>query len=137
MSASYYPAFSPDPDWWDRNICGEFIALEMKRLDKICKKHKVKNLCHFSSTSRDDYIRNVLHGNPDDPASFEAADVQPEHWFSPEKGLKTVRLLLEYAEEHPTKFINPEGVVEDLEVLEITLSRAMQEGLLWHLATRV
>jgi hypothetical protein len=129
-----YPVLNADVDWWDFDIDGKALAAAAERLEKIAKKRKVKGLFDFFSMTREDAIADVLGGDPDDPSTFDEAEVPPEQWFDPAEGLETVHALLDYVRNDGRKIKDPERVAEDLKVFESVLSRAAKEDLKWYLA---
>jgi hypothetical protein len=100
MGVSMYPVLNADVDWWDLNIDGKALAAAAELLEKIAKKRKVKRLFDFFSMAYEDAIADILGGDPDDPSTFDEAEVPHEQWFEPTEGLDSPYWKLQ------TKFAN-------------------------------
>ena len=137
MGVMIYPMINIDAEWAESETDGKMLGKAMLRLEKIAKKKKVKPLFQFYSMDREQFICDVLGGDPDDPESFDESEVENETWFDPNEGLETIGVLLDYLRDKPKKIENPEGVIEDLEEFQKILEKAKNEELKWYLAQYV
>jgi len=134
MGVFVYPVIQrPCASWAEFQSAGKALAKAALDLDKAAKRDGVQPLYQFYGMSREQAIAEVLGGDPDDPSSYDETKVPTEVWFEAGAGLKTVSWCIQYVEDHPGKFGNPDSVLNDLRDFERILNQAKSLGLRWHL----
>jgi hypothetical protein len=138
MGVAIYPVLeSGEFEDWGAEIDGKRLARASAKLEKIAKKAGVKPLHDFFSMSREQAIAEILDGDPDDPSSYDEAEVPPETWFSADEGLATIAVLLAHVEAHPHEYRNASSLLGDLTVFHRVLEKAAQSEVRWHLGQDV
>jgi hypothetical protein len=133
MGVAFYPVFEDGSGGWTDHINGKCLAQAADVFDAPCKKALVPTLLDFFSMSRETMIAELLGGDPDDPASYDETKLSEEQWHDAALGVKTVRLLLEFAHSNASLFTNYDCVREDLEAFERQLTLASEQNIRWHL----
>jgi len=134
MGVSVHPVIEGEAATWAKfKSAGKPLATAALDLEKAAKRHRVQPLYAFYSTSREEAIADLLGGDPDDPTSYDEAEVPKEVWFEAEAGLKTVSWCSQYVAQHRSRFADPDSVLHDLHEFERILKQAMALGLRWHL----
>lgn len=133
MGVAYYPVFQDGVDEWTVDIDGKCLAQAGQLVDSVCRKASVEPFGEFCAASANDFIIHVLGGDPDDPSTYDASQVLAETWFDAQRGLETVRVLLEYVRSGSGDIDNRDGVLQDLVGFETALNEAVQRGTGWRL----
>ena len=134
MGVLVYPVIEGEAATWAKfKSAGKPLATAALDLQKAAKRHAVQPLYAFYSMSRKEAIADLLGGDPDDPSSYDEAEVPKEVWFEAEAGLKTVSWCSQYVEQHRSRFADPDSVLQDLREFERILKQATSLGLRWHL----
>lgn len=124
MGVSQFPVLERGQCDWALTLDGKRLARAAVQLAEVAQRRGVPDLFYFYSMSRDQAA--IECGVYFDFNEFV------ERWFDAEAGLRTVRALLAYCREHPTRLAEP-GIAEDLHALEAILSQAAAQGVRWHL----
>jgi len=133
MGVSFYPVFE-DGDSAGLDINGKYLARAIDLFDNACKKAATAKLYDFFTMSREQMIAEIFDGDPDDPSTFDESKIPAEHWHEATAGLKTVKVMLDFLSTSPSEVANIEGVRDDLEGFESSLTRAVERNVRWHLA---
>jgi hypothetical protein len=132
MGVAIFPMIEDGAGWSDRTD-GKCLSRAMDVLDKAAKRAKVPKLFDFYSHSREDSIIEHLGGDPEDPTTFNEADILPTKWHSVAAGLLTVRALLGFVRDDGAGINNLQCVRDDLEEFERVLVNAERSGKRWYL----
>jgi len=133
VGVAFLPVFDDRDDEWPNDINGKSLARAANRLDKAVKKARVGSIYEFYSMSREQFIAEALDADPDDPESFDEADVQPVRWHDPAAGLRVIDAMLAWLRDHPQEIDDSECVREDLDSFKTHLQAAVARGARWHL----
>jgi hypothetical protein len=109
---------------FDEMVDGKAASRAETQLEKISKKLGVVPLMEFFSAS------------PEEMAEFEVElpDAPPAKFFDANEGLRTVQTLRAYLEKNPGEISDSARVLEDLRDFERVLSKAVENGIGWHLS---
>ncbi len=133
---SVFPQLESGPEVWGTRISGHALSRNLDKLDKVCSKARVSKLYSFYSMTREQYIADIMDGDPDDPSTFDEDELNASHsevWFPPEDGLATNTCMLEYVLAHKGKFKNVDELLTDLQDFTDVLAEARANGTRWHL----
>jgi hypothetical protein len=133
MGVAIFPIIEDGSGGWTDQINGKCLSRAVDVLDKAAKREKVAKLFDFYSHSREESIIEHLGGDPDDPTTFNEADILPTIWHSVEAGLSTVRALLRFVRDDGAGINDLQCVREDLEEFERVLVTAEHNGKRWYL----
>ncbi|MGA2138709.1 MAG: hypothetical protein ABSH14_07600 [Verrucomicrobiia bacterium] len=136
MGVSVYPIVEdPTVEWAGFQSAGKPLAKAVSQLDLIAKKNRVQGLMEFFEETREQYISEVLGGDPEDPSTYDESKTPKEKWFDPQEGLKTIRFFAKIMEENPgsVRDADPERIVKDIQEFDRILSHAASIGMRWHL----
>lgn len=97
-------------------------------LDALCRELGVRTLSSFLSEDTEALHANLKYEGYALPELPELA------WFSAGTGLKTVRALAAYLEEHPETFEDAKAIIDELREYEFVLARFDKEGIRWYMA---
>lgn len=131
MGVEFFPTFE---DGKSVDMSGKALARAADVFDSVAKRFKVPNLYDFFSMGQDQMIAELLDGNPDDPTSYDASKLPPEHWHDAKDGLRTISALLEYMRIDGSGIDDRDAVLADLEAFRENLAHAVERGVRWHLS---
>ena len=116
----------------DATVSGKALAHAESELARIAAKLGIKPLTDFFSLSIEEAMDFLANENID----LNSPDTRlPElRWFTAADGLKTVRALMIFLEEHPNSVKSSKNVVTDLKEFEQLLSEIEKRKIQWHLA---
>ncbi len=145
MGVSIYVVLEKDIPGFDHvtSISGKALATALydyeEEMETIARRSGVPPLLEFSSSEPED-MEDFF--DDEDMEDDDADDDMDEEWFEAADGLKAVQAILDYFRQHPDLFQETpfgtnaslrEPVIEDLENIEIILSKAKIESILWRL----
>jgi hypothetical protein len=120
-----------DPGY-DIFVNGHALARNEDALEKLAVRLGVKPLLEFFSADQNS-MALLLEEGAGDPEW--AKTLPPPQWFSPEDGLGTVRVLLEYLKDAPgTLGSETEAVTNELAEYLRVLEKTVRRNLRWQLA---
>lgn len=127
MSVAWYIVLErPIPDF-DHRVNGKALSRAGEQLEILARQLGLESLMNFFSAPAEGLVAFAAdHGvNP-------AGNPLPEHWFSAEAGLKTVRVLIQAIDR--SELSRKDQLLADLREFENVLSSAEKHGVGWHLA---
>lgn len=120
-----------DPGY-DIFVNGQALARNEDALEKLAMRLGVKPLLEFFSADQNS-MALLLEEGAGDPEW--AKTLPPPQWFSPEEGLVTIRVLLDYLRDTPTGLgSETEPVIHELKEYAQVLHKTVQRNLRWQLA---
>jgi hypothetical protein len=129
-AATYVVLEKPVPDLGS-SLDGKAISQAEHVLSPLARELGVTPLMDFFSMSREDFEAQAEQFNT--LAGVEDAEVPDERWFPAGEGLRTVRALVVYLEDHPDAVERPGRVLDDLRDFSEVLEEADRRGIRWHL----
>jgi len=97
-------------------------------LDGLCRELGVRTLSSFLSEDTEALHANLRY------EGYALPELPELSWFSAGAGLKTVRALAAYLEEHPETFEDAKAIIDELREYEFVLARFDKEGIRWYMA---
>jgi len=120
-----------DPGF-DIFVNGRTLARNEDALEKLAERLGVKPLLEFFSADENS-MAVLLDEGAGDPEW--AKTLPPPQWFSPQDGLETISILIEYLRDAPaTLGSDTANAVKELEEFERVLSKTAVRSLKWQLA---
>ncbi len=126
MSSAYYIVLERNIEGFNQEVNGKPLAKAGESLDALARTSGVQALMDFFSI-----VPEEVAGLFED-AAFDLPNLPTEKWFSAEDGLKTVRVLLQAANNAQNGITG--AVVDDLKQFQNVLETAQANGVRWHLA---
>jgi hypothetical protein len=120
-----------DPGF-DIFVNGHALARNEDALEKLALRLGVKPLLEFFSADENS-MALLLEEGAGDPEW--AKTLPPPQWFSPDDGLGTISMLLDFLRESPSALGSETGsIVNELEEYERVLQKTSMRNLRWQLA---
>src|SRR5580658_2652479 len=132
MSASMYIVVEGEDPGYDIFVNGHALARNEDALEKLAVRLGVKPLLEFFSADQNS-MAVLLDEGAGDPEW--AKTLPPPQWFSPEDGLETISMLIEYLRDAPaTLGSDTANAVKELQEFERVLRKTSVRSLKWQLA---
>jgi len=126
MSVAWYIVLERNVPGFDHGIDGKVLGHASKALDAVAEEAGVPPLMEFFSASPEELAAFAEDQGIDSTDS----ELPAEAWFSAEDGLKTVRALLQAAEDGKLAG----NIADELRAFKKVLEVARDNGVGWHLA---
>jgi len=126
MSSAYYIVLERKIEGFDEQVNGKPLANAGESLDPLARQAGVQTLMEFFSV-----VPEEVAGLFEDEG-LDLPKLPSEAWFSAEDGLKSVRALLQAADNVQNGITG--AVVDDLRQFQKVMETAQANGVRWHLA---
>ncbi len=132
-----FPRLESGEEVWGTKIGGHMLSANLNKLEKVCRKARVRDLYSFFIEITREEVICEIGGDPDDPSSYDASELEDlwsEDWYSPEDGLSTISCMLDHVLAKKSSFERVEELIEDLQDFKKILNEARVNGIGWHLS---